>query len=254
MRTKIVQILFFLGVVGALAEPVAAGEYQLILGQGEEVCEACLKNLQQQPAEEAICDRQYAADLGLRAPEWEPLDLREHTELYKRASNLIDRGSEGRRDPDLGDPKQLAEFLRVMEMTRASMSTASVDIDNDGRLDQLVRYQSGNCKRQFSGFGSFYQSAILIMAEDGRTIDYVKTDPLVQHQSKGSNYPVGIPNFQLYQIFAHKGTIYVDKWDGGGGSKPLRADGNSLSVYRVAKGQASKLCQIRLFPPDAIPY
>jgi hypothetical protein len=255
MRTKIVQILFLLGVVGALAGPVAAGEYQLILGQGEEVCEACLKNLQQQPAEEAVCDRQYAADLGLRAPEWKPLDLQEHTELYTRVAKLVTRGRETAKDKDFDDPASFKKFLETtMKINRASMEMVHVDIDNDGTREWMLRYRGGNCRREFHGFGSTYDSALLVMAEDRRTIDYGKTDSLIQHESRGPRYLIGIPMFQLYKIFTHKETVYFDKWDGGGGSKLPRADANTLSVYRVNKGQTSKVCQIRLYPPDAIPY
>jgi hypothetical protein len=88
MRTKMLQSVFLLAVVGALAGPVAAGDYQLILGKGTEVCEACLKNLQQQPVEDAVCDRQYAAGLELSAPEWKSLDLREHTEFISGLPSL----------------------------------------------------------------------------------------------------------------------------------------------------------------------
>lgn len=261
MRKTACQIVFLLAVVGALAGPVAAGDYQLILGKGTEVCEACLKNLQQQPVENAVCDRQYDPAIGLHSAQWTELILPKHAEFYKRVSNLIDRGNEGRRDPDLGDSKQLEEFLHVMSMTRVSMATASVDIDNDGNFNQLLRYQSGNCRKEFHGYHGFYQSALLSLADDQRTIDYARTDLLVQHYSKTSRYPVGLPHFQIYQVFTHKGAVYFDKWDGGGSDKedPItlkldQPDVNTLSVYRVNKNQTGKICQIRLFPPTSAPH
>lgn len=262
MRTKMLQSVFLLAVVGALAGPVAAGDYQLILGKGTEVCEACLKNLQQQPVEDAVCDRQYAAGLELSAPEWKSLDLREHTEFYKRVAKLVDDGNEFARNADFDDPKIFKGFLETtVKINRASMATAYVDIDNDGKLEWVLRYRGGNCRNEFHGFPGFYQSALLVLTDDRRTIDYAKTDLLVQHLFKEAKYRIGIPHFQLYQVFTYKGTVYFDKWDGGGGDKedPItlkldQPDVNTLSVYRVNKNQTSKICQIRLFPPDIEPH
>lgn len=257
MRTKMVQILFLLGVVGALAGPVMAGEYQLVLGEGTEVCEACLKNLQQQPVEEAVCDRQYNPAIGLHSAQWADLDLRNHAEFLKRIYNLINLGNESAHG-EFDDSKTLKEYVEGGPIRKwlptMIMAMANIDIDNDGQPDKLLRYEQGKCRNMFGGWEYMYMSALLSLADDRRTIDYVKTDPLVQHGSKDPQHLVGIPNFQLYQIFTHKETVYFDKWDGGGGSKQLRLDSNTLSVYRVNKGQASKICQIRLFPPDTAPH
>ena len=262
MRTKMIQILFLLAVVSALAGPVAAGEYQLILGKGTEVCEACLKNLQQQPVEDAVCDRQYAAGLELSAPEWKSLDLHEHTEFYKRVAKLVDDGNELSKNADFDDSKIFKEFLETtVKINRASMAMAHIDINNDGKLEWVLQYRGGNCRKEFHGYPGFYQSVLLVLADDRRTIDYAKTDLLVQHLFQGVKYRIGIPHFQLYQVFAYKGTVYFDKWNGGGGDKedPItlkldQPDINTLSVYRVNKNQTNKVCQIRLFPPDIAPH
>jgi hypothetical protein len=249
MRTKACQIVFLLAVVGALAGPVAAGDYQLILGKGIEVCEACLKNLQQQPVEAAVCDRQYATDLGFSAPEWTPLDPGEHAEFYKRIINLIDEGDEFTRNPNLDDPKN---FQRAIEFDRLALTTTN--IDNDGEPERLLRWSHGTCLNMFRGFFYRYMSVLLVLAKDQRMVDRSKSDLLLQHASKGPKYLVGDPHLQLYQVFTYKGTVYFDKWDGGGESDHPEINANTLSVYRLNKGQTNKTCQIRLFPPGIEPH
>jgi len=141
------------------------------------------------------------------------------------------------------------------------MALTDVDIDQDGQADHVLRYEQGKCRRMFEGFPYFYESALLVLDDDRRTIDYARTDLLVQHLFKNAKYRVGIPNFQLYQVFSYKGTVYLDKWNGGGGDKQdsttltlHQPEANTVSVYLVNKGQANKLCQIRLFPTDVAPH
>jgi hypothetical protein len=263
MRTKIIQILFLLAVVSALARPVAAGEYQLILGKGTEVCEACLKNLQQQPVEEAVCDRQYDPVIGLHSAKWTELDLREHAELLKRINSLVNSGNESAHST-FDNPKTLKEYVEGgtvrNRLPTMVMAIADIDIDNDGQPDNVLRYEQGKCRNMFGGWQYFYESVLLKLADDRSTIDYARTDPLIQHISKGPQYLVGIPDFQIYQVFTHKGTVYFDKWNGGGDKEdPItlkldQPDVNTLSVYRVNKNQTNKICRIRLFPADIEPH
>jgi hypothetical protein len=160
--------------------------------------------------------------------------------------------------PNDYDPRDLEEYLEGGPVRRRLptivMAVTDVDIDNDGQPDHLLRYEEGKCANMFRGLEFFYKSALLPLKDDQRTIDYTKTDLLVQHQDKGTKYRVGSPTYQLYQAFIYKGLVYFDKWDGGGGSKPVRADTNTMSVYRVLKGGTEKVCQIRLFPVDVVPH
>ena len=232
--------------------------YEIIKGKGVEVCEVCLENLRRQSVEEAVCDRKYAADLGLSTPEWTPLDLREHADLFNRAYKLIGLGNEFAHSAEFDDPKILQEYLQGGPARRrlptVVMAVTDVDIDRDGQPDHLLRYEEGKCMKMFEGFQYFYESALLALNDDRRTVDYAKTDLLIQHQDKGAKFRVGSPDYQLYQVFIYKSLVYFDKWDGGGGSTRPRPDTNTLSVYRVMKTGTEKVCQIRLFPVEAVPH
>ena len=247
-----------------MADLASAGDYEIIVGKGVELCEACLQNLLRQSAEEAACDRRYAPDLGFGQPEWETLALQGHVELYKRMSNLVRSGKEDLPKPDLGNPSERDEFIRVEEITRGALSAVHIDIDNDGQLDRVLKYQSGNCRRNFHGYNIFYQSALVVVVGDHRAIDYPKTDLLVQHFPDASKfldmYRIGMPHYQMYQVFTYKGTVYFDRWDRVGQEldpitrKAIGPDRNTVSIYEVRQGQARRTCQIRLFPPDSVPH
>jgi len=257
MKQRRTGLSLVLGLLCLLMSSLAAaGDYEIIVGKGEALCEACLENLRRQPVVEAICDRQYAKDLGLNQVEWMTLDLVKHMDLLKRMSNLIGGGNESYQGM-FEDPRKLQEYAEGggirKKLPTIVLRMAEVDIDQDGTRDQLLKYEEGQCRLIFSGFQYFYESALVVLKADRSTVDYMKTDSLVQHQDKGTKYQVGIPTYQLYDAFQYRGQVYFDKWDGGGGSKQPRPDRNTLSVYQVRKEQAKKVCQIRLFPRSEIP-
>lgn len=250
-----------LGLVWLLiANGSTAGAYEIILGKGVDLCEACLENILRQSAEEAVCDRQYASELGLRKVEWMPLNLVEHTDLLKRMYKLLNLGNESARGV-FDDPQQLKEYVEGgparSGLPTIVLETGEADIDRDGTADRLLRYEQGKCRRMFSGWEYSYKSALVVFKEDGRSVDYTKTKLLVQYPHEGLKgmdyrdaFKVGILHYQMYQAFTYKGIVYFDKWDGG--SRP--ADTNTLSIYETRQRQTRKLCQIRLFPPDVRPH
>ncbi|OQW64725.1 MAG: hypothetical protein BVN29_13050 [Nitrospira sp. ST-bin5] len=61
--------------LGILIVGVArAGEYEIVDGKGQELCEVCRQNLVQM-TEHPACERTYSSTLGLSAPEWKPFDV-----------------------------------------------------------------------------------------------------------------------------------------------------------------------------------
>ncbi|MDH5641651.1 MAG: hypothetical protein OEY28_10180 [Nitrospira sp.] len=253
---------FILGLLWLLIAGVAkAGDYEIIMGKGEELCEACLRNLLRQTAEEAVCDRRYAPELGFGQPDWNVLDLEKQVELYKRVANLViqgkEEGKEGVPQPNLRIPKEHDEFIRVTRQTRTTLSAANIDIDNDGQLDRVLKYQSGNCEKNFHGYyPGLYKSALVVVVGDQRAIDYPKSDPLTQapllEDTKAKykdKWRIGVSHFRMYQVFTYRGLVYFDLWDGSGGP-----DTNTLSIYEAKQGQARKVCQISLFPAGDVPH
>jgi hypothetical protein len=255
LRTGFGLVLWLLA-----ADVATVGAYEIIVGQGVELCEACLQNLLRQSAEEAVCDRQYASELGLSKVEWAPLNLGNHTGLLMRMDNLINSGNESAKgifENDHRKAKEYAEGGPVRKLLPTIvLEKAEVDIDHDGIPDRLLRYEQGKCRNMFGGWQYFYEAALVLFKDDWRSIDYVKTDLLIQYpfleelKSKyRDKWRTNIFGLQLYQVFTYKGSIYFDRWDGGSGP-----DTNTLSIYQVDRDRARRLCQFRLFPPDVRPH
>ena len=271
-RLRTGSSLVFVLVWLLIANGTTARAYEIILGKGVELCEACLQNLLRQSAEEAVCDRQYASDLGLRKVQWAPFNLVDHTGLLMRMDNLINSGNESAKgifENDHRKAKEYAEGGPVRKLLPTIvLERAEVDIDHDGIPDRLLRYEQGKCRRMFGGWEYFYESALVVFKEDDRSVDYPKTDLLAQHFLDASDalkfrdkYRIGIPHYQMYQVFTYKGTVYFDRWDGSGQEgrysvtrKDGESDRNTVSIYKARQGQVRKICQIRLFPTDSIPH
>ena len=59
------KVSWWAWVVWMVMVPAAsAGEYQLVIGEGVEVCEACKRNLERMTVHPA-CERDYSRQLGL---------------------------------------------------------------------------------------------------------------------------------------------------------------------------------------------
>jgi len=239
--------------------PAGARGYEILEGKGTELCEVCLQNLLRQSAEEAVCDRQYASELGLNKVAWAQLNLPDHVELLMRMNSLVRSGREAGGGL-FANVKEATEYARGgadgKRPPAIVMERADVDFDHDGVPDQVLRYEVRTCKRKFAGWPSLYESALVVLKPNGQIVDYAKTDLLIQYplledlKSKyRDTWRSGIFHLQMYQVFTYKGSVYFDRWDGGSGP-----DTNTISIYQTRQGQARRVCHIRLFSPDDVPH
>ena len=241
-------VLVFSIVYSPVVSRAALQGFDVVEGKGVEVCEVCLQNLEQQSLEQATCERQYNQALGLQTAQWTELDLRTHLDLFKHVIGLIADGDELAKDPNLAPslaPKDIDEYLQINHLRRTTMN-----IDNDGPDEDVLRWITGNCHNKFRGFPTRYMSALLVLSKDHQAqkqmIDRPKSDLLVQHLFKSESRPIGIPGDQMYGVFTYKGRVYFDKWDGGGGTRARRPEEDTLSVYHVINARTERLCQFRL--------
>lgn len=70
-----------------------AADYQLTLGQGIDVCEACKQNLERMTVHPA-CEREYSAQFDLEPAAWKPFDVAGHLEAMEQVLYFLASGSE----------------------------------------------------------------------------------------------------------------------------------------------------------------
>lgn len=233
-------LVVFLTAVSPLAH---AGDYQLILGEQEDVCEACKRNLERMAVHPA-CERDYSGQLGLGAPEWKPFDVGSHIGAMERALRYLATGDEFSEDRYTSDEDQYWDPVRRIGTKEEPWAYwAQVDINNDGKTEPVLKLHSALCNLRNDGsFGRAYSAPIVVLNENLSGIDRALTDLVVQNPHKDGSGP-GETNYQLYGVFSFKGKTYFDRWnDTESGDENERF---TLSIYESKGDKTRKLCQMK---------
>lgn len=228
----------------ATAEPPLSSPYhfEMLEGQGVEVCEACLK------AMEAIawgpdrvglsgCERNYESTLGLSAPNWTELEPLKHLALLKKVMMFLlavdpKRGVEG----TIFDGDNFKREIKgLLKGERLAVAMAMIDVDNDGHSEPVFKYQEGFCGNpQAPG----QNRALLVLTPDRKSIDRAKTDVMMQNLGKESHVPAGDHFNKIYDVFSFKGQLYFDQWD-------RSPDPDIVTVYRAEGKRVTSPCKFR---------
>lgn len=140
-----------------IADVATAGEYEIIHGKGQELCEACRQNLEYM-LEHPACERTYDSALGLSAPEWKPFDVLKHLGAMKQVMKFLRTGNEFAKDEYvMGEEQDELYVKRIIGDRQQQVSMTLADIDNDGRFDSVLRWAGGPCNRRLQGgSGAYY--------------------------------------------------------------------------------------------------
>lgn len=252
------SVMWLLSVDAALADSTRRpfGVFEMLEGQGVEVCEACLK------AFEAIasgpdgvglsgCERNYSSEYGLSAPQWTELPPLKHLSLLKEVmlflmpldpESYIGTGRSSMFEGTIYETDDMfrREITGELKYERIAIAQTNVDIDNDGRPDPLFTYRSGYCTNPQAPAPS---RALVVLTQDRKSIDKAKTDVVTQNELKEKRRPAGNDSSKIYDVFAFKGQIYFDKWD-------RSPDPDIVTVYQAKGKKVTTLCKFRY----EIPY
>lgn len=234
---------FLLGLLWLLMANLAtAGGYEIVYGRGQELCEVCLKNLQEM-TEHPACERTYDAELGLAAQEWKPFDVSKHLGAMKQVMKFLGTGNEFAKDDYVMGEEQYEMYVRrIVGDGLQQVSLALVDIDNDGRLDNVLRWAGGPCNRRGQGGSGAYAAPIVVLKKDLNGIDRVKTDLVMQNPGREVRMP-GDTNYKMYSVFTYKGKTYFDRWN----DTLIHGENQrfTLTVYESQGGKTKKRCQLK---------
>ncbi len=240
MRIRSVTMVlgwWLLFALGAHAE-----DYKLVLGEGVDVCDACKQNLERMTKHPA-CEREYSAELGLGTPGWKPFDVAKHLGAMKQVMKYLATGNEFAKDDYVMGEEQYELYLkRSIGDRQQQVSMALADIDNDGRLDSVLRWAGGPCNRRLQGGSGAYSSSIVVLRKDHSGINRAKTELVMQNPEREVRMP-GDTNYQMYSVFSFKGKTYFDRWNDTltyGESQRF-----TLTVYEIQGSKTRKRCQIK---------
>lgn len=240
MRIRSVTMVlgwWLLFALGAHAE-----DYKLVLGEGVDVCDACKQNLERMTKHPA-CEREYSAELGLGTPGWKLFDVAKHLGAMKQVMKYLATGNEFAKDDYVMGEEQYELYLkRSIGDRQQQVSMALADIDNDGRLDSVLRWAGGPCNRRLQGGSGAYSSSIVVLRKDHSGINRAKTELVMQNPEREVRMP-GDTNYQMYSVFSFKGKTYFDRWNDTltyGESQRF-----TLTVYEIQGSKTRKRCQIK---------
>lgn len=220
-----------------------AGDFQLTIGQGVDVCEACKRNLEQMTVHPA-CERDYSSQLGLEAPEWKPFDVGNHIGAMEQALRYLATGDEFSEDRYTSGDDQYADPVRRIGTREEPWAYwAQVDINNDGKAEPVLKLHSALCNLRNGGsIGHAYSAPIVVLNENLSGIDRALTELVLQNPRKDGRV-AGTTNYQLYGVFSFKGEMYFDRWnDTGTGDE---SESFTLSIYEAKGDTTRKLCQMK---------
>jgi len=226
-----------------MTQLASASEYQLVIGEGVEVCEACKRNLERMTVHPA-CERDYSGQLGLGTPEWKPFDVLGHIGAMERVLTYLATGNEFAEDRYIMGEDQFEDTIRrISTKEEPWASWAQVDINNDGKLEPVLKLHSALCNLRHDGsFGRAYSAPIVVLKENLSGIDRAMTDLVMQNPSRSGDLP-GETKYQLYGVFHYKGETYFDRWNDTGSED--EGERSTLSIYESTGGQTRKLCQLK---------
>ncbi len=226
-----------------MVQSASAGEYQLVIGEGVDVCETCQRNLERMTVHPA-CERDYSRELGLGAPEWKPFDVLGHISVMEQVLTYLATGKEFAEDRSIMSEEQFVDTIRRIGTKEEPWAYwAQVDINNEGTLKPVLKLHSSFCNlREDGSFGRAYSAPIVVLKENLSGIDRAMTNLVMQNPYRTGDLP-GETNYQLYGVFSYKGETYFDRWNDAGNED--ESERSTLSIYESNGDKTRKVCQLK---------
>lgn len=211
-----------------------AGDYILMKGRGVGVCERYAKNLNSfsHLSYPMACDRKLNPEFdGFKKPTWETLDVWSHRQLLRDIEHFLQLGW-AKRESDY--ESWVKDLKRRIQDGHVHLLSTNVDIDNDGKKDNVLKYVNGSCTGTH-----FYATPLLVVNSDGSALDVAKTSYLLQNPSAGGNSDAGRWGYTMYDVFIYSDESYFDRWSEQTDQKGI------LKVFQTRNNQTQELCSYR---------
>lgn len=228
-----------------------AGTYELIKGQGVEVCEAYLINLNAF-GYPMVCERRVDEKLSdFKKPEWTKPEADQVRALEFDMAKLVSRVL------NRPEPKSEAEIQVRTEDDPgwpAKRRIARIDIDNDGAPETILKQEDGSCPNTRA-----FSVNIAVLTEDGKHYDlerskYISADfskraaKLTKNAEPEKYRTAGFARrdfwgYTLYDTFLYRGDAYVDFWEMGKDFPDPKSA--RLHVFLHKNGKTQEICTYR---------
>jgi len=145
--------------------------------------------------------------------------------------------------PMLSDPTHnqatIDDVNANFEAGRDEWQVTEADVDNDGKIDRLVKFKRGSCSAEWPDSERYFV-AIMVLDSDGTVVKTRKTRQILRSNTLGV---VGGPS--SYDLFSYRSNTYVDQWN----NKKNDQGERILSVYLNKHNETSLVCRLA-FPTN----
>jgi hypothetical protein len=172
ITTVVVYVCFFV-----FPTFISAGEYELIEGKEKAVCIAYGKNLNsfKKLPHAMVCERKLNPKFtDFKKPEWKKLDVWENREIVRKMDRYLwnSRNESEKEFFDKNINQWLERLKEGIKNDEITISLARVDIDNDGKIDNVIQYDMGSCSAtDESSFASPDGRRFIIFNDDMTSIN-----------------------------------------------------------------------------------
>jgi hypothetical protein len=193
-----------------------------------------------------MCARKISPDFeGLSQPEWREIDPLEYMTLAVTALDLmsyeIDEQAAAARLSSAHSRQAFADAVRINHSAgHDAWLLTEIDIDNDGELDNLLKYRKGRCN-DYEPDSLRYSVPIFVLDSSGAKVRVEKTRQILL-STKARALLVDAASFDA---FRYQGKTYVDRWENEGERNGKRTGDRTLSVYINRGDQSKPVCSYR---------
>ncbi len=238
LKRKYFLLVFIFGIFSSMTW---AASYVLLNGKDSDFCRYYAENIDAFDKVEYFplrCERRVHRDhLKLDKPTWTKLKPKEAFEYVKVAQKFL-WANTGYEDSHYDGDEYRNRILNKLRRQVFVASVSDIDIDNDGDLEKILKFQRGNCEME----AGWWATALLVLGEDGISIDDAKTEKLLQNQFRTAKHKAGRWEFGMYDVFLYENKTYFDHWD------DTRADRGILNVYLLDGAEVKHVCRVKLSP------
>lgn len=177
------------------------------------------------------CERKISDNYPeLKSPIWAQLAPDDALDYIKVAMEFFSPGQWRENSLDYRN-----HILGRLKRRAFVLSLSEIDIDNDGEIETILRYEDGNCELE----AGQWAAPLLVLNKDKISIDAAKTRRLLQNKYKTDQDKIGRWSYAMYGVILYKNKSYFDRWSDDESEKGI------LDVYLLNDSNVKQICEFR---------
>lgn len=242
------RFLFIFAIFFFATYPAHAGRYEIVKGKGVEVCEAYKKNLESfNDPLPMVCERKInPAFSEFEKPVWQSVNVGqgEGRVLLHRILNYQHAGEYDQFRKNLYRDSDLNGFIKEYESSRTPiLRRAKIDIDNDGRADDVAIFRNGYCP-ETSVAPHFAANIYLLKAGLEPNEPMIDASYPAERLLRGNINP-NQGEFAPSDLFRYKEKSYIDKYCAFRNRFTGCDEADNLIVFKINVDAATEICRYK---------